>query len=187
MARRIVAPETHARPPGLLTRVLHSTGLATPAKPLLDPDTESITNPSYVGTAASHLLGVNNWTMGLHDAELGLVERAQRHLLILEVSSCVGRHTTVRVRLWVGMQGVRVCLRNPGNISRARWRRRAAMQRSICSYCSLPRHQLLPRPAVPTLWPPRAPPCRTASLLAFRRHVPPVSSTSCYRLVLGAC
>ncbi len=99
MARRIVAPETHARPPGLLTRVLHSTGLATPAKPLLDPNTESITNPSYVGTAASHLLAVNNWTMGLHDAGLGLAERAQRHLLILEVS------------VWAGMQGVRVWAR----------------------------------------------------------------------------
>ncbi len=53
VARRIVAPLTHAKAKGLLTRFLYWLGLST-AEPLFDDD-EEVINPSLLGTAASHL------------------------------------------------------------------------------------------------------------------------------------
>lgn len=82
---RIVAPETHQHPQGWFTWFLHTTGLAA-SIPLFHPVTESIYQRSYLGTAASHALAINNWTMEL--MQLPPSERQERNLLLFEVRSC---------------------------------------------------------------------------------------------------
>ncbi|GLC38599.1 hypothetical protein PLESTB_000451100 [Pleodorina starrii] len=87
VARRIVAPETHAKPQGPLTQLLYRLGFSE-ASPLFD-EKEEVTNLSYLGTAASHLLAVQNWTMEMVKQGVPPTERANRHLLLFEDDAVV--------------------------------------------------------------------------------------------------
>ncbi|KAG2450964.1 hypothetical protein HYH02_004236 [Chlamydomonas schloesseri] len=89
IAHRIVAPETHARPLGWLTRLLYWLRISE-AAPLLDED-ENVINPSLLGIAASHLLAVQNWTLEMTRAGVPPQERARRHLLVFEDDAVVTR------------------------------------------------------------------------------------------------
>ncbi|PNH10496.1 hypothetical protein TSOC_002748 [Tetrabaena socialis] len=89
VARRIVAPESHAQPQGWLTRLLYRLGISG-AAPLFD-EQERVINPSYLGTAASHLLAVQNWTLEMSRQQVPSHERVDRHLLLFEDDAVVTR------------------------------------------------------------------------------------------------
>ncbi|KXZ48328.1 hypothetical protein GPECTOR_28g734 [Gonium pectorale] len=90
VGRRIVAPETHAKPQGFLTRLLYWLGFSS-AVPLFDHQ-ERVTNPSYLGTAASHLLAVQNWTLEMSRKEVAPADRTERHLLLFEDDAVLTEH-----------------------------------------------------------------------------------------------
>ncbi|KXZ56893.1 hypothetical protein GPECTOR_1g805 [Gonium pectorale] len=87
IAHRIVAPETHAKRQGFFTWLLYWLGFNS-AVPLFD-DQERVINPSYLGTAASHLLAVQNWTLEMSRMEVPPAERTERHLLLFEDDAVV--------------------------------------------------------------------------------------------------
>ncbi|KAG2428492.1 hypothetical protein HXX76_011609 [Chlamydomonas incerta] len=87
IAHRIVAPETHARPLGWLTKLLYWLRISE-AAPLLD-DAEQVINPSLLGIAASHLLAVQNWTLEMSRAGVPPHQRVNRHLLVFEDDAVV--------------------------------------------------------------------------------------------------
>ncbi|EFJ41689.1 hypothetical protein VOLCADRAFT_107575 [Volvox carteri f. nagariensis] len=96
VARRIVAPETHAKPQGPLTQLLYRLGFSA-AAPLFD-DEEKVINLSYLGTAASHLLAVQNWTMEMVKQGVPPAERTNRHLLLFEDDAVVTPETVTALQ-----------------------------------------------------------------------------------------
>ncbi|GLC38600.1 hypothetical protein PLESTB_000451200 [Pleodorina starrii] len=83
IARRIVAPETHAKPQGPLTRLLYRLGLSAAAPPLFN-EHEEVIDAQSLSSAASHALAWQNWTMSMIKRSVPPAERAKRLLLIFE-------------------------------------------------------------------------------------------------------
>ncbi|KAG2494306.1 hypothetical protein HYH03_007659 [Edaphochlamys debaryana] len=91
MARRVVAPETHARPLGALSKLLYWFGFSG-AAPLFDEE-ENVVNLSLLGIAASHLLAVQNWTLEMTRVGIPPSERVKRHLLLFEDDAVVTKES----------------------------------------------------------------------------------------------
>lgn len=86
--QRVVAPETYARPLSWYTRLLYGLGISSRAEPLLD-EAEHMSDPALLGIAASHVQAVSNWTVDMARRGVPPSERADRHLLLIEVSTGV--------------------------------------------------------------------------------------------------